>query len=52
MKERFSRREDAAKPRVLRDLGATRREIDGAAITEPAGAQPDVLILGDGELGA
>ena len=52
MKERFSRREDAAKPRVLRDHRAARGEIGGAAVAEPAGTQPDVLILGDCELGS
>src|SRR5262245_52778901 len=37
---------------VLRDDRPPGREIRGAAIAEPAGAEADVLILGDGELTA
>src|SRR5687768_4510539 len=48
----LSRRQHVAEARVLRDDGPPRGEIRGAAIAEPAAAQPDVLVLGDREFGA
>src|SRR5437870_3822499 len=50
--ETRTRGNDTAESCILRDHRTASGEITGAAIAEPATAQPDVLILGNGELAA
>src|SRR5207247_262765 len=42
--------EDVAEPSLLRDDGAPGGEIGRTPVTEPAGTQDGILLLGDGEL--
>jgi hypothetical protein len=48
--EALAGRQDVAEPGVLGDHRAAGGQVGGAAVAEPAAAQPDVLVLGDGEL--
>ena len=48
----LARRERRAEAGVLRDHRAPGGEVGRAAVAEPARAQADVLVLGDGELAA
>ena len=45
-------RQDVAEPGVLGDDRPAGGQVGGAAVAEPAAAQPDVLVLGHGELAA
>src|SRR5262245_41114850 len=46
----LARGERTAEPRVLGDDGSAGGEVAGAPLAEPAAAEPDVLVLGHGEL--
>ena len=48
----FAGRQDVAEAGVLGDDRTAAREVAGAAVAEPAAAQPHVLVLGDRELAA
>src|SRR5712691_3682687 len=49
--EALTRREDVAKPRILRHDRLPRGQITGIPFAKPAAAQADVLVLGHGKFG-